>query len=63
MKKILLEVNCDTFELYTVDGAKYNIVPDDITVCCTWTPNMELEIDSKKKTCTATSIGVTVRIG
>lgn len=62
MKKTLLEVNCDTFELYMMDGSKYKIVPDDITICCTWTPTMELEIDSKKKTCTATSIGATVRI-
>ena len=62
MKKVLLEVNCDTFEIYTLDGEKYRVVPDDIIICCTWTPTMELEIDNNKKTCTATSIGVTVRI-
>lgn len=62
MKKILLEVNCDTLEIYTMDGSKYKVMPDDIIICCTWTPTMELEIDNKKKTCTATSIDATVRI-
>ena len=62
MKKTLLLVNCDSFVLYTTDGAKYKIVPDDITICCTWVPTMELEIDREKKTCTATSSGQTVRI-
>lgn len=62
MKKILLEVNCDTFEICTMDDCKYRVVPDDITICCTWTPTMELEIDNKKKTCTATAIGATVQI-
>lgn len=62
MKKVLLEVNCDTFEIYTLDGEKYEVVPDDITICGAWTPTMELEIDNKKKSCTATSMGMTVRI-
>ena len=62
MKKILLEVNCDTFELHTLDGITYKIDPGDITICCTWMPTIELEINSKKKTCTAMSSGQTVRI-
>ena len=62
MKKFLLEVNCDTFEICTMDGSKYKVVPGDITICCTWTPTMELEIDNVKKTCTATSSGATIRI-
>lgn len=62
MKKILLEVDCNTFEIHTIDGAKYKVELGDITKCCTWTPTMELEIDSKKKTCTATSSGETVHI-
>lgn len=62
MKKYLLEVNYDTFEICTTDGYKYRVVPEDFPICCTWTPTMELEFDSKKKTCTATSIDATVRI-
>ena len=62
MKKILLEVDCNSFKLHTMDGTTYKVEPEDITICCTWTPTMELEIDRKKKTCTATSIGATVRI-
>lgn len=49
MKKILLGVNENTFEIHTLDGAKYKVEPGDITICCTWTPTMELEIDSRKK--------------
>lgn len=62
MKKILLGVNENTFEIHTLDGTKYKVEPGDITICCTWTPTMELEIDSRKKTCTATSTGQTVHI-
>ena len=62
MKKFLLAVNCDTFEICTMDGSKYKVVPGDITICCTWTPTMELEINNVKKTCTATSNGSTIRI-
>lgn len=31
-------------------GGKYKVVPSDITICCTWTPTMELEINNVKKT-------------
>ena len=62
MKKMLLKVDYNTLEIHTMGGTTYKVHPGDITICCTWTPTAELEIDSKKKTCTATSSGQTVRI-
>lgn len=40
----LLEVNTETLKLATLDGREYSINPNDIDVCCTWSPTVELEI-------------------
>ena len=49
MKTTLDHVDDTTFSLMTLDGKEYKIEPADVTICCTWTPTMELEIYKARK--------------
>lgn len=64
MKTTLDHVDDTTFSLMTLDGKEYKIELADVTICCAWTPTMELEIYKRgnQKYCKALATGATIRI-
>lgn len=60
MKALLLEVNLETGELITLEGARYHVNPGDLPTCCTWSPTAELEINTTKGCITNLECDVTI---
>jgi len=44
---MLIDVNTDKFQLTTLEGKTYNVEPWDISICCTWSPTVEIEIKTE----------------
>jgi hypothetical protein len=59
MRTTLLEVDPNESTLTTIEGKVFFVVPEDLTICCTWTPTTAIEIVvvGRRKVCRNLSTG------
>lgn len=63
MKRMLNEVDIDNCKLITIEGEEFTVDPFDITICCTWSPTVELEIKTVRgqKVCKNLASGQSIK--